>query len=55
MAVKLFFSYSHADEELRNQLEVHLATLKHQGLIDTWHDRRIAAGDVFDNVISAEL
>ena len=55
MAVKLFFSYSHADEELRNRLEVHLAPLKHQGLIDTWHDRRIAAGDVFDNVISAEL
>ena len=55
MAFKLFFSYSHRDEELRDQLEVHLATLKHQGLIDTWHDRRIAAGDVFDNEISAEL
>ena len=55
MAIKLFISYSHADEELRDQLETHLATLKHQGLIDTWHDRRIAAGDVFDDVISAEL
>ena len=55
MAVKLFFSYSHADERLRDQLEVHLAALKHQGEIDTWHDRRIDAGDVFDNVVSAEL
>ena len=55
MAAKLFFSYSHADEALRNQLEIHLSGLKRQGLIDTWHDRRIAAGDVFENTISEEL
>ena len=55
MSVKLFFSYSHADEGLRDQLEVHLAGLKHQGQIDTWHDRRISPGDNFENTISAEL
>lgn len=51
----LFFSYSHADEDLRDKLEVHLAMLKHQGFIDTWHDRRILAGDDLDSAISAQL
>lgn len=55
MAVKLFFAYSHVDEGLRDQLEVHLASLKRLGQIDMWHDRRIDAGDVFDSTISAEL
>lgn len=41
----LFFSYSHADEGLRDQLEKQLAILVRQGVIDVWHDRRIAAGE----------
>ena len=45
-------SYSHKDEELRNQLEVHLAMLKHEGLIDVWHDRRITPGNEVDDTIS---
>jgi hypothetical protein len=40
----VFFSYSHADEALRDQLETQLAMLKRQGVIETWHDRRIGAG-----------
>ena len=55
MAVKLFLSYSHADETLRNQLEAHLAALKHQGRIDMWHDRCVIAGDDLDDAISAEI
>ena len=51
----LFFSYSHKDEDLRNELEVHLAMLKRDKLIDTWHDRRILAGDDLDTSISAKL
>ena len=51
----LFFSYSHKDEELRDQLEVHLATLKREGAIDVWHDRRIPAGDEIDHQISEAL
>jgi hypothetical protein len=54
MAV-LFFSYSHRDEELRDQLEIHLAMLKRQGFIETWHDRRIAVGEPVDHSISANL
>ncbi len=40
----LFFSYSHVDEDLRDQLEKHLSGLRRQGIISSWHDRRIAAG-----------
>lgn len=52
---KIFFSYSHRDEELRNELEVHLAMLKRQGLITAWHDRRIGAGNDLHSATSAEL
>ncbi len=51
----LFFSYSHKDEELRNELEIHLSMLKRQGLIRAWHDRRIGAGKDIHSDISAEL
>jgi hypothetical protein len=51
----LFFSYSHADEGLRDQLETHLSALHRQGLIASWHDRRIAAGDDFGEAIDGHL
>jgi len=53
--MKLFFSYSHKDEELRNELETHLALLKRQGIISSWYDRRITAGSDLDDAISANL
>ncbi|TNE39562.1 MAG: toll/interleukin-1 receptor domain-containing protein [Alphaproteobacteria bacterium] len=55
MAARIFMSYSHRDEGLRDELEVQLAMLKRQGLIEIWHDRRLAAGDRFDWSISQEL
>jgi TIR domain len=51
----IFFSYSHKDESLRNQLETHLAMLKRQGVISVWHDRRLVAGDHVDDGIAKEL
>ena len=51
----LFFSYSHKDESLRDELEVHFAVLKHDGAIDSWHDRRIPAGDSLDGSINEKL
>ena len=51
----LFFSYSHKDENLRDELETHLAMLKREGTIDAWHDRRISAGDVFDKAINDNM
>jgi hypothetical protein len=51
----IFFSYSHKDEVLRNELEAHLALLKHEGLVESWHDRRIVAGDELDEAIFSQL
>ena len=43
----LVFSYAHADEGLRNELEKHLSPLKRMGRVSTWHDRRIVPGEEF--------
>lgn len=51
----LFFSYSHRDEQLRDELEIHLALLKRQGVITSWHDRRISAGSDLHQTIDVEL
>lgn len=51
----VFFSYCHADEALRDQLERQLRILQRQGLIETWHDRRIGAGQDFAGEIDAHL
>jgi hypothetical protein len=51
----LFFSYSHKDENLRDQLETHLAALKRQGIIAAWHDRRITAGRDLGRAIDESL
>lgn len=52
---KVFFSYSHADEALRDRLEVHLSMMKNQKLIETWHDRRISAGSDLNAAIDENL
>jgi hypothetical protein len=44
----LVFSYAHADESLRDELEKHLSPLQRMGRIDTWHDRRVVAGEEFE-------
>jgi len=51
----LFISYSHEDESLRNQLETHLSGLQRQGLISSWHDRRITVGTDVDKSIDEHL
>lgn len=51
----VFFSYCHADEALRDQLEKQLAMLKRQGVIETWHDRRINAGQEIDAAIDEHI
>lgn len=51
----VFFSYSHADEALRDQLEKQLSLLKRQGIIDVWHDRRIVAGQDFTKEIDRHI
>ncbi len=54
-ALKLFISYSHADESLKNDLLKHFSPLKRLKLIESWHDRKINAGGDFSGEIFAEL
>ncbi|MEL7316819.1 MAG: COR domain-containing protein, partial [Cyanobacteria bacterium J06559_3] len=42
--LRLFYSYSHKDEVLRDQLDTHLKILERQNLIQSWHDSRIEPG-----------
>src|SRR6266566_2154712 len=54
-AVKVFYSYAHKDEKLRNALVEHLSTLRRQGYISEWHDRQIVAGTDWQQEIDAHL
>lgn len=53
--VKVFFSYSHKDEALRDELATHLSMMKRKGLIEAWHDREISAGKEWANAIDDNL
>ena len=53
--MEVFFSYSHKDEGLRNELEKHLSLLKRQGVIDIWSDHRIGPGEEFGGKIDQHL
>jgi replicative DNA helicase len=53
--VRVFYSYSHKDEAMRETLETHLAIMKRQGLIEEWHDRRIMPGDKWESEISSNI
>ena len=53
--VRLFYSYAHKDEMLRNELETHLKILERRGLIAPWHDRRIMAGEEWEDEIDENL
>ena len=53
--IKVFFSYSHKDEELRDELDAHLAPLRKTKIIETWHDRVIDAGKEFDREIDSNF
>jgi len=53
--VKIFYSYSHKDEVLRDQLQKHLAILQRQGVISSWHDRSIQAGMEWERDINEHL
>ncbi|MFZ1791548.1 MAG: TIR domain-containing protein, partial [Saprospiraceae bacterium] len=52
---RIFFSYSHKDEKYRDELEIHMAMLKRSGAIETWHDRKILAGENWDEMIKEQL
>ena len=53
--VKVFISYSHKDEALRDSLATHLSNLQWQGIISSWYDRQLVAGMEWDDKITTEL
>ncbi len=53
--IEVFISYSHKDEDLKEELYVHLANLKHQKKIQPWQDRAIEAGNEWDAEIKERL
>lgn len=58
--ITLFYSYSHRDQDLRDELEKHLSALIRSGTITGWHDRRIDPGaewsrEIDEHVGSAEI
>jgi SAM-dependent methyltransferase len=58
--VKIFISYAHEDEKLKDDLLKHLSSLKNSGVIDTWDDRKIMPGQdwnmkINDNIKTADI
>lgn len=53
--IKLFYSYTHTDEDHREELEKRLSTLRREGKIDEWHDRKIRAGSDIDKEIDCNM
>lgn len=53
--VEIFFSYSHKDEDLRDELATHLSILERNGIISGWHDRLIEAGEEWENHIDERM
>ena len=52
---RLFISYSHADEAIKDELIKHISPLKRLNLISEWHDRKISAGDQWREEISNKI
>jgi hypothetical protein len=58
--VSVFVSYSHRDEEFKDELDKHLAAAKRSGLVRVWHDRKIDAGAswrpaITDSLMTADI
>ncbi len=53
--IKVFISYSHKDEDLRDELGAHLKPLQRQDLIETWYDRAIGPGEEWKVKIDENL
>ena len=53
--VKIFYSYAHEDEHLRDELSAYLGVLRQNNKIEEWHDRKIRPGINFNTEISDEI
>ena len=53
--LKLCISYSHFDEKRIEEFIKHIAPLKNNGLIEDWYDRKIIAGQDFQDDIDKNM
>ena len=53
--LKIFMSYSHTDEAMKNELDKSLIMLKRSDKIEVWQDRELAAGQEWDQTIKDEI
>jgi internalin A len=53
--VRVFFSYAHEDEDIKDGLEKHLQVLQRAGSVDLWTDRMISPGEEWDVSIKQAL
>ncbi len=54
-ALRVFVSYSHADEKHKDAIVKHLKPLERMSLISEWHDRKLLAGDDWGSEINRNL
>ena len=53
--IELFYSYSHEDEEFKTDMEITLATLKRDGFLNDWNDRKILPGQHINEEIKKHM
>lgn len=53
--LKIFYSYSHEDEQARDRLDEHLELLARRNLVVRWHDRHIVPGHEWNEAIQTAL
>jgi DnaJ-class molecular chaperone len=52
--IKVFYCYAHEDRSLRDELDIHISSLKRLGQITGWYDRDIQAGTEWEHEIEAQ-
>lgn len=53
--LRIFISYAHEDEKILRRLLQHLASLRRQGTISSWHDRCLMPGEEWEASIDQNL
>jgi WD40 repeat protein len=54
-SLSVFISYAQEDQHFLNELEKHLTSLRHQGIITTWSNQQISAGMAWAQEATAHL
>src|SRR6266516_7737793 len=53
--LKLFYCYAREDKALRDELDIHLSSLKRQNLVTSWYDGEIGPGTEWEKEIDTHL